>query len=268
MDLNSTPKPDKWDSFPSYVEKNFLSILDILEEKQISSTCFFLGWVANRYPALVRSAIVRGHEVASHGFAHRLIYKSTPDEFLRDVSDAKKAVEDASGRKVLGYRAPGFSVTSETPWVFDVLIEAGYEYDSSVFPARRGHGGLDDGQLKPYVYTGSNGSLVEFPVSVVNVMGRNMCFFGGGYLRLFPLPIIRSMADKVLLEGRPVIFYVHPREIDKEAPRLPMGLTRRFKSYVNISTTRKKISSIMDSYDFCTFEQACKYFQSEAGPGQ
>jgi polysaccharide deacetylase family protein (PEP-CTERM system associated) len=252
LDLPSTPPISTWDALPSRVENNFLKLLDILDENGAQATCFFLGWVAQRFPHLVREAAKRGHEIASHGYSHILAYQVTADEFYEDALRAKKAIEDISGQAVWGYRASGFSVTEATPWFFEKLIEAGYRYDSSVFPGSRGHGGMRDAQCAPYEIE-CPGGFMEFPASVEKVIGHPICFFGGGYLRLFPYSVIRRMTRRVLRQGRPVIFYVHPREIDLQAPRLAMGMSRRFKSYVNLGTTEPKIRNLLSEFEMATF---------------
>ena len=255
LDVPAAPAHSQWDHQPSRVGKNFMRLLDIFSKKGVQVTCFFLGWVAERHPGLVKEAAARGHEVASHGYSHRLAYEMTPEDFSEDVVKAKKLLEDLVGRRVLGFRSAGFSVTEATPWFFDRLIEAGYVYDSSIFPASRGHGGLKKAGRAPYVVTGGPGSLVEFPISVAAVFGRPVCFFGGGYLRAFPYFIVRRMARKVLGEGRPVVFYIHPREVDPGQPRLAMPFVRRIKSYINLKTTEPKITGILDDFEVTTFEK-------------
>jgi polysaccharide deacetylase family protein (PEP-CTERM system associated) len=255
LDLPSTPDILEWNTLPSRVNANFAKLLDIFDAGNIRVTCFFLGWVARRYPHLVREAIRRGHEIASHGYGHRLVYELTPSQFYDDIVRAREILEDLTGREVLGYRAPGFSVPQATGWFFETLIRAGYLYDSSVFPGRRGHGGLRTGRLAPGPTVVEGGLLVEFPISVTPVCGRPICFFGGGYLRLFPHGLIRTMALRVLNDNRPVIFYVHPREVDPDHPRLPMPLIRRFKSYVNLKTTEAKIKDLLAEFQFTTFRE-------------
>jgi polysaccharide deacetylase family protein (PEP-CTERM system associated) len=253
LELETAPALEAWDRLPSRVERNLMRLLEIFSEANTRVTCFFLGWVAQKFPHLVREAARRGHEIASHGYYHRLVHQMTRSEFLDDAVGSKKLLEDIVGRSVAGYRASGFSVTEKTPWFFSALVEAGYRYDSSVFPARRAHGGLKGGRTAPYVVSDQAGRLVEFPVTVSRFAGSRRCFFGGGYLRLFPLPVIRSMALRVLAEGRPVIFYVHPREIDVDHPRLPMGPARRFKCYVNLKTTEGKIQRLLSEFPMSTF---------------
>ena len=253
LDLPTTPEITQWDSLPSRVERNFEKLLAILEEGKAKSTCFFIGWIAQKYPHLVREAVRQGHEIASHGFHHRLAYVMTPQEFFEDAVRAKGVIEEISGQAVWGYRAPGFSLTENTPWFFDKLIEAGYRYDSSLFPATRGHGGLPNGRYAPYRLESAD--FVEFPVTVEQVFGRPICFFGGGYLRLFPYSLVRTMTRRVLRQERPAIFYVHPREIDLDSPRLAMGLKRRFKSYFNIATTEPKIKKVLSDFEMVTFRE-------------
>ena len=250
LEAASAPDISQWDSLPSCVERNFRTLLDLFSEKNVRVTCFFLGYVAERYPQLVREALERGHEIASHGYAHRLIYTMTPQAFLEDARKSKDILESISGQSVRGYRAPGFSVTADTPWFFEKLLEAGYQYDSSVFPAPRQHGGLNTNKYSPYLI---EDKLMEFPITVADVLGKRLCFFGGGYLRLFPYPVVRQMCRKVLGENRPVIFYIHPREIDPDHPRLSLGLTRTFKSYVNLKTTEPKLRNILDEFQVTTF---------------
>lgn len=252
LDDPSVPTMDQWAGLPSRVEKNFSKLLDIFSENNAQVTCFFLGWVAERFPHLVKEAADRGHEVASHGYGHRLVYEQGRDAFYEDVRGTRLLLEDMAGVEVVGYRAPGFSTTNETPWFFDTLAEAGYQYDSSVFPAQRGHGGMPDGHREPYRV--GEAQLLEVPITVIGVMGKPTCFFGGGYLRLFPYWLIRSMAHRVLREGRPVVFYVHPREIDPAHPRLAMSQIRRFKSYVNLDTTEGKLRRILQDFPVTTFK--------------
>ncbi len=253
LDLRTAPDLASWDALPSRVETNFLRMLDLLEEAGARATCFFLGWVARRFPGLVRAAAARGHELASHSYAHRLVYLMTPEEFYRDALQARHVIEDAAGLPVAGYRAPGFSLTERTPWFFEKLAEAGYLYDSSLFPARRNHGGLADAPLGPFRIKTAAGELIEFPISVIPVCGTRLCLFGGGYLRLFPLPLITHMADRVLASGRPLILYVHPREIDSAQPRLPMPPARRFRCYVKLGDTERKLRALLDRHRFVSF---------------
>lgn len=268
LDLPSAPGITEWDSLPSRVEQNFMRLLDLAAENSVRCTCFFLGWVAKRYPRLVVSAANLGHEIASHGWAHRLVHELTADEFQDDALLAKDTLEQITGRRVLGYRAAGFSLTGDCEWVFDELLRAGYVYDSSVFPAPRAHGGWQTGRYAPYEVQRPEGSLLEFPMTVNRVLGRPFCFLGGGYLRLFPLALVRKMANDVLGEDRPAIFYVHPREIDPGQPRLPMNPWRHFKTYVNLHTTEKKLRYLLANFDFATFEDLAGLIAPQPFPAE
>jgi len=216
-------------------------------------TWFFLAWLAKEFPELVREAQQRGHEVASHGYGHRLVYTQSQQDFAEDIRTAKNILEDITGEPILGYRAPGFSIVESTPWAFEELCAAGYRYDTSIFPAKRGHGGIVSAPLEPHVIQTRNGSLVEFPVSVAEIASKRICFFGGGYLRLFPYFLIRYMTNALNRGGRPVFYYIHPREIDPDHPRLSMGWKRHFKSYVNLSTTLPKLQRLINEYEFVPF---------------
>ena len=256
LDVPSAPDVTRWAQIPSHVERDFRRILDLLDERGAHATCFFLGWIAERFPHLVKEAAARGHEIASHGYAHQLIYRTTAQDFLLDVRKARGVLEQITGKAVLGYRAPGFSATEDVPWYFDTLAEAGYLYDSSVFPAPRGHGGIADAERAPHVVRTANGArVIEFPISVANVLGRRLCLFGGGYLRLFPEWLIVRGSEQVLSEGRPVVYYVHPREINPSHPRMSMSAARRFRSYINLHTTEPKIRRILSRFEVTTFER-------------
>lgn len=250
LDTPAAPDIASWSALPSRVEMNFRRLLDLFSEQEKLVTCFFLGWIAERFPHLVREAVARGHEIASHGYAHRLAYTMTRSEFRADALRSRLLLEDISGTSVMGYRAAGFSSTEAIPWFFAELCASGYLYDSSVFPARRGHGGNPNSLLNPHFVEG--GRLIELPATVAELGPVRMCFFGGGYLRLFPYRIIRHMSRRLMADGAPVMFYIHPREIDPQHPRIPMSYQRRFKSYVNLHTTERKIRSIIREFPVTT----------------
>jgi len=268
LDVPGAPALDTWAALPSRVEANFHKLLDLFSASGARGTCFFLGWVAERFPHLVKEAARRGHEIASHGYAHRLAFELSRQEFVDDARKARQILEDIAGSPVEGYRSAGFSVTDATPWFFDGLIEAGYRYDSSVFPAAREHGGMASAARAPHRMDVAGGSLVEFPITVADLLGQALCFFGGGYLRIFPLPLITAMAEKVLREGRPVVFYIHPREIDPTHPRVAMGLRRRFKSYVNLRTTEPKLRALLARFPVTSFRDFQARFPAAIGAVQ
>jgi polysaccharide deacetylase family protein (PEP-CTERM system associated) len=255
LDLPATPKLEQWPALKSDVERNTRRMLDLLRQHGVRSTLFFLAWVAERWPHLVREALADGHEVASHGYAHELVYTIARERFAADIRKAKDLIEQAGGVAVKGYRCPGFSVTTDTPWFFDEVRAAGYTYDSSVFPGQRGHGGLPGADPLPHVVRTAHGDLVEFPISMARMFGRPMYFFGGGYLRFFPYFLIERKVREVLAEDRPAIFYLHPREIDPDQPRLPMSARRRFMTYVGLGTTEPKMHALFKDFRFHTFAE-------------
>lgn len=258
LNVPSAPKPGDWDTLPSIVEDCTLRLFDLFTAADVQVTCFFLGWIAQKYPNLVREADRRGHEVASHGFGHRLVYEMGEAAFLEDTQRAKQTMEDILGRAVHGYRAAGFSVTEATPWFFDVIARAGHTYDASVFPVQRGHGGMPNAEWKPHAVETPSGKISEIPMTIIQVSGERLCVFGGGYFRLTPYFLIRRATREVLKQNRPAVFYVHPREIDPDHPRLRMNLTRRFKSYVNLGATEWKLKSLLDDFEFETFQSYLK----------
>jgi polysaccharide deacetylase family protein (PEP-CTERM system associated) len=258
LDVPSTPSIDQWDRQESRVEASFRRMLDLFAEKQVRTTLFFLGWVAERHPQLVREAAAQDHEIASHGYAHELVYKHDRRHFTEDVRRAKCIIEDASGQRVLGYRAPGFSATKESPWFFEALAETGHVYDSSIWPGNRNHGGWPGALPVPHVLSTVNGDIVEFPISMGRALGRDMYFFGGGYLRFFPYSVILNRALAVLGEKRSVVFYLHPREVDPDHPRLTMSRKRHFMSYVNLHTTEPKMRRLFNDLPMTTFAELLK----------
>ncbi len=251
--VDSEPKITEWDNLPSRVERNFNKLLDIMLESKVKSTCFFLGYFAKRFPELVIRAFNEGHEIASHGFYHQLAFKQTPSEFYEDISGSKKLLEDIISDKVYGYRAPSFSVTNENKWFFEKIIDAGYMYDASVFPAKRDNGGMNISTLKPHILKDYDNKLIEFPMSTISYFNKRFCFSGGGYLRLFPYKFIKY-CGKVVNKNNILIFYIHPREIDVNHPKLKMNIVRKFKTYINIAGTEKKLKTILKDFDFYTFK--------------
>jgi len=250
LDLATTPDLSEWDRLESRVAANTDILLAILAEAGVKATFFTLGWVADRHPHIVGRICAAGHELASHGYAHQLVNTQTPAQFRADVRRSKAVIEDVAGRQVTGYRAPGFSIDRSCMWSFDVLAEEGFTYDASVFPGRHGHGGLPDAPAEPFRLMTASGSLAEFPMTQARLAGLSICFSGGGYLRALPLPAILRLSARTNAAGQPIVYYLHPREIDPDHPRLPMPSWRRFKSYVNLSTTAHKLKQVLSSSTF------------------
>lgn len=264
LDSERVPGIDDWPQLPLQAEKNVDRILELLAEHDAKATFFCLGWMAERMPHVVRRCWQAGHEIASHGYAHVLAYRVGRRAFADDIVRARMILEDCIGQEVVGFRSPGFCVREDNRWVFDVVAEAGYEYDASVFPANHGHGGLRQAEPGPHVMRTRHNRLVEIPVSTVRVLGHRVCLFGGGYLRITPLPLIRWGVEQLHREGRPLTVYVHPREIDPGHPRLPLALKRRFKCYVNLSSTMPKLRWLCRHCTFTTMRALAAHMQEEA----
>lgn len=254
LDLRNGPEVEEWERLPSRVERNFLRLLDLFDGRGAKATCFFLGWIAQRFPHLVREAVHRGHEIASHSFNHKLVYEMSPQEFYADTYRARALLQDLSGQAVNGYRAPGFSVTPKTSWFLAEVMRVGHTYDASLFPASHGHGGAPRSRRSPKVVHLEGATLTLVPMTVAQVGCMRLCFFGGGYFRLFPYTWIKKMAVRVKSEGLPVFFYVHPRDADPDQPRLPMPLHRSFKAYINLDTTIPKLQRLLSDFRSVTYQ--------------
>jgi polysaccharide deacetylase family protein (PEP-CTERM system associated) len=241
----------QWESLESRVCDNTTRLLDLFDEFDVRSTFFVLGWVAERYPALVRDIALRGHEVASHGYAHRLIYDQTPAAFRHDIRRAKTVLEDACGRPVQGYRAPSYSITPRSLWALDVLLEEGFEYDASIFPIRHDRYGIPVSERQPYLIDRQTGTLAEVPASTIRLGPLNLPVSGGGYFRLLPYAWTRwSITRLNVREGRPAVFYLHPWEIDPEQPRLPVGRLSRIRHYRHLEQTEHRLRQLLSEFRF------------------
>jgi len=244
---------DAWDRYESRVARNTDRVLALLDEAGVKGTFFVLTWNAERHPEIVRSIASAGHEVACHGHAHRLIYEQSPDAFRDDVTRAKRLLEDITGTPVLGYRAPSFSITSRSLWALDVLLDAGFRYDSSVFPVRDSLYGLPDAQRFPYVIRERDGSrLLEFPITTTRLRGRNLPLGGGGYLRMLPYRYMAWGMRRVNRDERqPTVVYVHPWEVDPEQPRMRTAGRRGFSThYVGLARTEAKLRRLLREFRF------------------
>jgi len=251
-DTIGIPPVSEWDSLPGRVVENLRKLLDIAESHQVRTTCFFLGYIARRYPDLEKEADSRGHEIASHGMYHQLAFNMSVKEFQEDIASSKKLLEDITGKDVSSYRCPSFSVTGQTPWFFEQVVKAGYSIDSSVFPGHREGGGLATKEKYPHRIDTPAGKLFEIPISLINILGRNTCFFGGGYLRLFPLSIILLMSEQIHKQGYPVLYYIHPREIDPLHPRFRIQWIHYIKRYINLKSVRPKLDAILKTGTYST----------------
>lgn len=236
---------DSWPTRECRVEANIERILAILDDGKVHATFFTLGWIAERYPAMVKRIVAGGHELASHGYGHLRASEQDRAAFLHDIGSAKALLEDIGGQAVLGYRAPSFSIGKDNLWALDALHEAGYRYSSSIYPVRHDHYGMPDAPRFAWHPEGAGG-LLEVPVTTVRVGARNLPAGGGGYFRLLPYALSRWMMRRVNREdGQPAIFYFHPWELDPGQPR-PAGLDlkTRFRHYVNLDRMEGRIAAL------------------------
>ena len=241
----------QWEHLESRVCANTDRLLSILDRANVRATFFVLGWVAECFPALVRRIASLGHEIASHGYSHRLIYDGTPNEFRADLRRAKRVIEAAADTPVVGYRAPSYSVTARSLWALDVLIEEGYEYDASIFPIRHDRYGIASSPRHTYRVWRRQGSLWEIPGSTVRLAGINLPVAGGGYFRLLPYAWTRWGIDRVnRCEGQPVVFYLHPWEIDPRQPRFPISRLGRLRHYSNLHRTEARLERLLTDFRF------------------
>jgi polysaccharide deacetylase family protein (PEP-CTERM system associated) len=236
-----------WDSRECRVERNVDRLLGLFSEHGAHATFFTLGWVAERYPTLVRRVIAEGHELASHGYEHRRCTEQNRAELLADVRRAKNVLEDVGGRPVRGYRAPSFSIGADNAWAFDILLEAGYRYTSSIYPVHHDHYGVPDAPR--FAYDARPG-LREIPITTIRLLGRNLPAGGGGYFRLLPYRLSRWALRRVNeVDARPAIFYVHPWEIDPAQPRVGgTTLKTRFRHYVNLDKTEPRLGRLLADF--------------------
>ncbi len=245
---------DEWDSRECRVERNVDRILAMLASHRIHATFFTLGWIAERYPQLVRRIVDGGHELASHGYGHERASDLTPAAFNADISRAKKLLEDLGGVEVRGYRAPSFSIGINNLWAFDSLARAGYRYSSSIYPIQHDHYGMPDSPRFAYRV---GAGLLEVPVSTVRFRKRNFPSSGGGYFRLLPYPVSRWLMRRVnSVDREPAIFYFHPWEIDPDQPRVAgVDAKSRFRHYVNISRNEQRLQQLMQDFRWGRMDQ-------------
>jgi polysaccharide deacetylase family protein (PEP-CTERM system associated) len=249
--LNASAPVTRWESLDSRVEANNDRLLEMFARAGVTGTFFVLGWVAERHPGIVRKIRAAGHEVASHGYWHQLTYDLPIDTFREDVRRAKALLEDQSGAAVRGYRAPSYSITRQSLWALDVLIEEGYEYDASIFPIRHDRYGIADAPRHLHKLARSAGGLIEAPPSTVRLGGVNLPIAGGGYFRLLPYAWTRwGMARVNRVEQRPVIFYLHPWEIDPDQPRMDVGRVSRLRHYRNLHVTAARLERLLRDFAF------------------
>jgi polysaccharide deacetylase family protein (PEP-CTERM system associated) len=248
--LESAVRRDDWKSHPRRLEQSIELLLEALERHNTRGTFFILGWVAEHQPGVVRSIAAAGHEIASHGFWHERVTALNRDTFRDDVRASKHALEDLISSEVVGYRAPSFSIIPGFEWAFDVLLEEGFKYDSSLFPIRRRGYGYPNAKRTPHVITRPGGRLAEFPLATTNILGYPVPAAGGGYLRQFPLGVIRRAFREATRRGECATFYIHPWEIDPDQPRLAVSAFNRVRHYRGLADALERIERLLSEFRF------------------
>ncbi len=264
LDNKKTKSISEWSKFDSRIGLGIDLIYDILEKTEKSATFFVVGWMAEKYPDIIKGISSRGFEIGSHTHLHQLAYQQDRQTFYNDVEKSIKTLEDCIGKKVTSFRAPGFSITENNKWAFEVLHELGITKDSSVFPAGRAHGGLPSyGTAIPSIIEYNGLNLKEFPINTHSILGKPFIFSGGGYFRLLPYKIIK----KLTFQSSYVMTYFHPRDFDIEQPMVPgLSYSRRFKSYVGIKKCKPKLEQWLSDFEFIDLDQANQLINWKQAP--
>jgi len=247
-------KLDDWNNYEQRVITNTNNILKLFDEHNVQATFFVLGWVAEKNPGLVREIANCGHEIASHGYSHQLIYNQNKKIFKEETFKSKKLLEDEAQTEVLGYRAASYSITSESLWALDILVEAGFKYDSSIFPIHHDRYGIPSAKINPHRFqTAKNKEIIEFPLTTQKFMGLKLPVSGGGYFRIYPYYFTKYLLKKKCYKNKhPFIFYFHPWEIDPWQPKINAGLLSNFRHYNNIHKCKERLGMLLNDFKFTT----------------
>ena len=248
LDNDATKTEMEWSNYESRIHQNMDKIFRLLDDYNVKATFFCLGWIADKYPDVIKQIHELGYEIGTHSNMHQLAYEMTPDEYRNDLKKSIDTLEQFIGAKVKSYRAPGFSITQNNLWAFEVLHELGIENDSSVFPANRAHGGIPDfKESNPCIISYQGVEIKEFPISTYNILGKDLIYSGGGYFRLFPYKAIKYMSKR----SDYMMTYFHPRDFDPHQPMVEgLNLFRKFKSYYGLKTSYSKLRKFVSEYHF------------------
>jgi len=256
-----------WSTMEYRVEANTDQLLELFEQRGVKATFFTLGWVAERSPDLVRRIQKAGHEIASHGYSHQLVYNQTPDVFRQETRKSKQILEDITGEPINGYRAASYSITAESRWALDILCEEGFTWDSSIFPVHHDRYGMPGTPHQPYILEApKGGTLKEFPLSTCPVGNYRMPIAGGGYFRLYPYALSRWGLGKINRAGQPFIFYLHPWEIDTGQPRLKVKAFSRFRHYNNLDKCMNRLQRLLTDFQFGSVSDVMNAIEFDASP--
>lgn len=257
--LAEAVKYDDWSKMEYRVEANTDRILSLFDKADVKATFFTLGWVAERSPELVRRISDEGHEVASHGYSHQLIYNQTPDVFREETIRSKAILEDILGKPVTGYRAASYSITNQSRWALDILAEQGFTWDSSIFPVHHDRYGMPGTPRWPHrLITDKGYELAEFPLSTLKLPGYTLPIAGGGYFRLFPYWFSRFGLGSINRQGKPFVFYLHPWEVDPGQPRLNVKWFSRFRHYNNLDQCEGRLTRLLQHFSFTTMSDVLR----------
>ena len=261
--LESAVRRDDWLSHPSRLARSIEPLLDVLERNNARATFFVLGWIADHRPEVVRAIAAAGHEIASHGYWHARVTAMGRPDFAADVRSSKHAIEDLIGTEVIGYRAPSFSIIPGWEWAFDVLVEQGFKYDSSLFPIHRKGYGYPTAVRLPHVIQRVAGRIAEFPLATTSILKFPVPAAGGGYLRQFPFGIIRRAFREAGDRGEPATFYIHPWEIDPGQPRLPVSVLNRIRHYRGLDGALARVDQLLQEFRFSSIASYLPLLESE-----
>lgn len=253
--LAESIKVSEWEGIPTRVVNNTQRLLDLFDQHNIKVTHFILGWVADKHPELVAEIHQRGHEVASHGYSHQLIYNQSPEVFRNETIRSKSLLEDITGSQVLGYRAASYSITRKSLWALDILGECGFTYDSSIFPIVHDRYGIPNSPKDPYyIKTAEGHQLLELPLSTESWFGQTIPIAGGGYFRLYPYWLSKFLYRRREKKQQPFIFYLHPWEVDAEQPKVDVSWFSRFRHYNNLDKCESRLSNLISEFKFDTMQ--------------
>lgn len=245
----------EWGKFEDRVVPAGRRLLELLDQADVRATFFVLGYVAERHPEIVREIAAAGHEIGTHGYSHTLIYKQTPEVFRSEIERAVRSLEDNIGQRVLGHRAPFFSITRDSLWALEVLGELGIRYDSSIFPVLNYRYGIEDAPRWPYEVAAGGRTLIEFPISTWQLLGRNLPIAGGAYFRIYPYSLTRRAFRAVNEKGYPVVFYLHPWELDADHPRIPLPRRISMTHYFNLRKTEDRLKRLLRDFSFAPMRE-------------
>lgn len=264
LDNPSTRTVNEWCNYESRIRVDTDRILSILDNHKQKATFFCLGWIAQTHPGIIKEIISQGHEIGSHSHMHQLVYEQQPADFAKDVETSVKTLEDITGQRIRYFRAPGFSITEDTKWAFEILAKFGIEVDCSIFPVSRAHGGFQSYKSPvPSIIKYNGIEIRELPISYLKLLGIPVIYSGGGYFRLFPYHLIKSWTRS----SKYLMSYLHPRDFDADQPLISeLSLYRRFKSYTGLRSTSKKLDLWLNEFEFINISAAIDKIDWELVP--